>query len=75
LRSDYILISDRGLKAVDMSEVNCVVCGRVLTPLEKKINERRMGVGLKRVKYLCSSCRKREYNSYRESIEKLIKKE
>jgi len=58
-----------------MSEVKCVVCGRVLTPQEKKINERRMRVGLKRAKYLCSSCRKREYNSYRESIEKLIKKE
>ena len=61
--------------AVDMSEVNCVVCGQALTPQEKKINERRIGVGLKRAKYLCSSCRKREYNSYRESIEKLIKKE
>jgi len=61
--------------AVDMSEVNCVVCGRALTPQEKKINERRIGVGLKRAKYLCGSCRKREYNSYRESIEKLIKKE
>ncbi len=58
-----------------MSEVKCVVCGRVLTPQEKKINERRMRVGLKRAKYLCGSCRKREYNSYRESIEKLIKKE
>ena len=58
-----------------MSEVKCVVCGRILTPQEKKINERRMRVGLKRAKYLCSSCRKREYNSYRESIEKLIKKE
>ena len=58
-----------------MSGVNCVVCGRALTPQEKKINERRIGVGLKRAKYLCSSCRKREYNSYRESIERLIKKE
>lgn len=58
-----------------MSEVNCVVCGRALTPQEKKINERRIGVGLKRAKYLCSICRKREYNSYRESIERLIKKE
>ena len=58
-----------------MSEVNCVVCGRVLTPQEKKINERRIGVGLKRTKYLCSRCRKREYNFYRASIEKLIKKE
>ncbi len=58
-----------------MSEVNCFVCERVLTPQEKKINERRMRVGLKRAKYLCSSCRKREYNSYQESIEKLIKKE
>ena len=58
-----------------MSEVNCVVCGRVLTPQEKKINERRIGVGLKRTKYLCSSCRKREYNFYRASIERLIKKE
>jgi len=58
-----------------MSEVNCVVCGKALTPMEKKINERRMGVGLKRTKYLCSSCRKLEYNSYRSSIEKLIKKE
>ncbi|NQT08339.1 hypothetical protein HQ586_04615 [Candidatus Bathyarchaeota archaeon] len=61
--------------AVDMSEVNCVVCGQALTPQEKKINERRIGVGLKRAKYLCSNCRKREYNSYQESIEKLIKKE
>ena len=58
-----------------MSEVKCVVCGRALTPQEKKINERRMRVGLRRARYLCSSCRKREYNSYRESIEKLIKKE
>jgi uncharacterized protein YlaI len=58
-----------------MSEVKCVVCGRILTPQEKKINERRMRVGLRRARYLCSSCRKREYNSYRESIEKLIKKE
>lgn len=58
-----------------MSEVYCVVCGRVLTYQEKKINERRMRVGLKKAKYLCSSCRKREYNSYQASIERLIKKE
>ena len=58
-----------------MSEVNCVVCGRVLTFREKTINERRMRVGLKKAKYLCSSCRKKEYNSYRDSIERLIKKE
>lgn len=75
MRSDYNLTSDIGLKAIDMSEVNCVVCGRALTPQEKKIDERRMGIGLRRSKYLCSGCRKRDYNSYKMSIEKLIKKE
>lgn len=58
-----------------MSEVNCVVCGKVLTSQEKKINERQIRVGLKKAKYLCSGCRKREYNSYQESIERLIRKE
>jgi len=52
----------------------CAVCGNVLNLDEVKINERRIRVGRRRSRYLCTSCRQKEYNGYTNSIKKLIEK-
>jgi hypothetical protein len=57
-----------------MSGKTCAVCGKVLDPDEVKINERRIRVGRRRSRYLCRSCRQKEYNGYTNSIKKLIEK-
>ena len=36
------------------------------------MNERRMGSGLKKTRYLCAKCRQRDYNAYLSSMKKLI---
>lgn len=57
-----------------MSEKTCAVCGKVLTPEEVRINERRVKSGLRKRRYLCIGCRRKEYNAYTNSIKKLIEK-
>lgn len=57
-----------------MSEKTCAVCGKVLEPDEVRLNERSYRVGRRRSRYLCRNCRQKEYNSYTESIKKLIEK-
>lgn len=57
-----------------MSEKTCAVCGKVLTPEEIRINERRVRSSMRKTRYLCSNCRQREYNQYIKSIKELIKK-
>lgn len=57
-----------------MSGKTCAVCGKALTPEEIRINERRVGSSLRKKRYLCVSCRKKEYNVYTNSIKKLIDK-
>ncbi len=55
-----------------MSEVKCAVCGRVLEPDEIRLNKRSFRVGRRRSRYLCRDCRQKEYDSYTNSIKKLI---
>ncbi len=55
-----------------MSGKVCSVCGRLLSPGEVRLNERRVGSGLKKTRYLCSKCRQRDYNAYLNSMKKLI---
>jgi hypothetical protein len=57
-----------------MSGKVCSVCGRLLSPGEVRLNERRMGSGLKKTRYLCAKCRQRDYNAYVSSMKKLIYK-
>jgi hypothetical protein len=57
-----------------MSGKVCSVCGRLLSSGEVRLNERRVGSGLKKTRYLCSKCRQRDYNAYLSSMKKLIDK-
>lgn len=57
-----------------MSEKVCAVCGRALLPREIRINERSRRSTLKRTRYLCSRCRRREYEQYVRDVKKLIEK-
>jgi hypothetical protein len=57
-----------------MSEKTCAVCGKVLKPEEIRINERRFSSGMRKTRYLCSSCRQMEYNRYTKALKELIKK-
>lgn len=57
-----------------MTDKICAVCGKALNLNEVKINERRIGVGRRKSRYLCTSCRQKEYNGYTNSIKKLIEK-
>lgn len=58
----------------DMSKKVCAECGKVLDPNEIRINERRFRLGTSRKRYLCLSCRQKEYDLYTNSIKKLIEK-
>jgi len=55
-----------------MSGKVCSVCGKLLSLGEVRLNERRMGSGLKKTRYLCAKCRQRDYNAYLSSMKKLI---
>lgn len=57
-----------------MSKKTCAVCGKALTPEEIRINERRVGSSLRKKRYLCISCRRKEYNTYTDLIKKIIEK-
>lgn len=57
-----------------MSEKTCAVCGKILEPSEIRIDERRFQSGMRKKRYLCRSCRQKEYNNYMNSIKKLIEK-
>jgi len=57
-----------------MSEKHCAVCGKILEPNEIRIIERRHKSSRRKSKYLCTVCRRREYENYVNSIKKLIEK-
>jgi hypothetical protein len=57
-----------------MSGKVCSVCGRPLSPGEARLNERRMGSGLKKSRYLCTRCRQMDYNAYVSTMKRLIDK-
>ncbi len=57
-----------------MSKKACAVCGKVLDQNEIRINERGFRPGMRTKRYLCLSCRQKEYNHYMDSIKKLIEK-
>jgi len=58
-----------------MSEIRCAVCGKALEPKEIRIAERSLRRTTRKSRYLCAACRKKEYDDYVDSIQKLIKKE
>ncbi|MGQ9680543.1 MAG: hypothetical protein ACUVV4_07245 [Candidatus Bathyarchaeia archaeon] len=58
-----------------MSEKVCCICGRKLNDSEIKINEISKRGPLKRGKYICSKCRKIEYEQYVKAVKELIEKE
>jgi hypothetical protein len=57
-----------------MSEKHCAVCGKILEPIEIRIIERRRKSSRRKSRYLCAVCRRREYENYMNSINKLIDK-
>ncbi len=57
-----------------MSSKTCVVCGKALDAIEIRLNERRIGSRRRSPRYLCRECRRKEYNNYTDSIQKLIEK-
>jgi len=57
-----------------MSEKRCVVCDKLLDQNEVRINERRFQSGKIKKRYLCKSCRQKEYDQYTNSIKRLIEK-
>ncbi|MCW3990057.1 MAG: hypothetical protein NWE88_08295 [Candidatus Bathyarchaeota archaeon] len=57
-----------------MSEPRCAVCGKILDATEIRINQRKVGFRRRNPRYLCRECRKKEYNNYAESIQRLIDK-
>ena len=61
-------------KTAEMSGKSCAVCGKILDDTEIRINERKLGSRRTNPRYLCRECRKKEYNNYTESIQRLIDK-
>ncbi len=59
---------------MEMSSKTCVVCGKALDATEIRLNERRIGSRRRSPRYLCRECRRKEYNNYTDSIQKLIEK-
>jgi len=57
-----------------LSEKVCAVCGKALLPKEIRISELRRRSTLKKTRYLCSRCRRREYEEYVKAVKDLIKK-
>jgi hypothetical protein len=58
-----------------MSEKTCAVCNKVLSDREIRINERSLRLGGRKARFLCLSCRQKEYESYQNSLKKLINKD
>jgi len=57
-----------------LSRKVCAVCGKELSPKEIRINEMGRKTSLKKTRYLCTSCRRREYEQYIKAVKELIKK-
>lgn len=52
----------------------CAVCGRELSEEDIKIVEgRRILTPSRRIRYLCSECRRREYQRYIKELERLTR--
>ncbi len=58
-----------------MSEKVCAVCGKPLTPEELRIIQLSRRSPLRRSKYLCADCRKKEYERYLKEVKELVEKE
>jgi hypothetical protein len=59
---------------MELSEKVCAVCGRVLLPREIRLIELGRRSNLKKVRYLCTKCRKLEYEEYLKAVKELIEK-
>jgi hypothetical protein len=60
--------------SLELSSKFCAVCGKELTSTEIRINEIGRKTALKKTRYLCTSCRRREYEQYVKAVKELIKK-
>ena len=58
-----------------MSEKVCAVCGKPLTQDEIRIIQLTRRSPLRRSRYLCSDCRKKEYERYLKEVKELVEKE
>jgi len=67
------VFNPRNKKDTGLSEKVCAVCGKALTPKEIQINELR-SASRRRKRYLCSRCRRREYEDYMKEMKRLIEK-
>jgi len=59
---------------LELSRKVCAVCGKELLQSEIRINEMGRKTSLKKIRYLCTSCRRREYEQYIKAVKELIKK-
>jgi len=59
---------------LELSDKVCTVCGRLLRPSEVRINELSRRGPSKRIRYVCSNCRKIEYEQYQKAVRELIEK-
>jgi Holliday junction resolvase RusA-like endonuclease len=57
-----------------MSEKVCAVCGKTLSKQEIRINEIGRRSAIKKKRYLCTECRRRDYDEYMKAMKDLIKK-
>lgn len=57
-----------------LSEKVCAVCGKALSPMEIRINERVRRSALKKSRYLCARCRQREYKQYVKAMRELTER-
>jgi Holliday junction resolvase RusA-like endonuclease len=57
-----------------MSEKVCAVCGKALSHKEIRINEIGRQSVIKKKRYLCAECRRRDYDEYMKAMKDLIKK-
>jgi hypothetical protein len=58
-----------------LSEKVCAVCGKPLTPEEIRIIQLTRRSPMRRSRYLCADCRKKEYERYLKEVKELVEKE
>lgn len=58
-----------------LSEKVCAVCGKPLTSEELRIIQLTRRSPMRRSRYLCTNCRKKEYERYLKEVKELVEKE
>lgn len=59
----------------ELSEKVCAVCGKPLTLEELKIVQLTRRSPIRRSRYLCAECRRKEYERYLKEVKELVEKE